>query len=155
MPRVGFAFAALAVTSVLLNGCTATGEPSPPVSPTPTSSLPALASPIPAPSLLALASPDSGREIARVTDHSGPWSQTVGQSDDTGTLDITVACVGGGSLAITYGVAADNKGSMRMPCEGREVTQNRDESIGNGQIDLTIEPDGEQRWSAVITRGAS
>ncbi|MBU2665485.1 hypothetical protein KOI35_18415 [Actinoplanes bogorensis] len=127
-------------TSALFTGCTASDEVEGGASPVPPSSLPVLAS------------PDAGRELVRVTDHTGSWSQSVGGDEDTGAVDFSVTCVGGGFLVVTYRVAGAAKALARMPCDGGEVSRNRDDSIGPGPITVTVEPDGDQRWSAVVAR---
>ena len=101
----------------------------------------------------ALPRSDSGRTIARADNRAGSWKAKQGAADDRGPLHITVTRVGGGSLAVTYRSASSRGASFFPPCDGDTPTV-QDEALPPGPVNLTITPDGNQRWSVDINRGA-
>jgi hypothetical protein len=128
------------LTSASLSACS--GEKPPRASVGPATSV--------AVSLQTLAEPDSGRVIEHLVDRAGRWQATVGTSEDAGPLDISVTCVGGGYLDVTYRVASS--GGSKASCDGSTM-HNRDEAAGSGAVTVTVAPDGGQRWSLLLVRG--
>ncbi|MEV6347561.1 hypothetical protein [Actinoplanes sp. NPDC051851] len=107
----------------------------------------------PSPSLHNLKSPETGNIIVRLKDRTGSWNEEVGSADDTGSLLIAITCIGGGAVSVNYSDSAGDEGTTTPACNGI-VAKNEDQDMADGKVKITIEPDGDQHWSAQIVRGA-
>ena len=92
--------------------------------------------------------PDSGNQMAvQVDNRTDNWTAEVGDAGSSGPLDVTVVCIGGGELTITYGSSRST-----VSCDGQTQGLN-DEAVPRGAVTVAIHPDGAQRWSARVARG--
>ncbi|SDS61936.1 hypothetical protein [Actinoplanes derwentensis] len=96
--------------------------------------------------------PDTGRVIEHLQRRTGAWETTAGKSDDSGALDVSISCIDGGHLTLTYTGKSPKAATASVPCQG-SVTHNRDEALPPGPVDIAIIPDGTQKWSVLIVRG--
>ena len=142
---------ALALVPAFLAACSADEAPEAPL-PTPAVAVPASSSPTP------LARPsfpreDSGRTLAHLDDRTGSWKATLGKAGDKGPLSITVVCVGGGAITVSYRGAGEGAATMSPHCDG-EQTGIEDEALASGEVTVSIIPGDRQRWALDVTRGS-
>ena len=153
--RASFGSAALALAMMTLSACTG-DEPATPDTEAATASVrpdaSASTSPSASISLPAFDKPATGRILKHLTNRTSGWRPTVGASKDTGSLDVTIACVGNGHLNVAYGVASPEDSTAKVPCDGT-AAHIREETAARGPVTVTIEPSGDQRWSLLLVRG--
>ncbi len=94
---------------------------------------------------------DSGRTLAHLDDRTGSWKATLGKAGDKGSLSITVMCVGGGVITVSYRGAGGGAASMSPHCDG-EQTGIQDEALAAGRVTVSVVPGGRQRWALDVTR---
>ncbi|MBB2946403.1 hypothetical protein FB565_006171 [Actinoplanes lutulentus] len=94
----------------------------------------------------------AGPVLARLTERTGPWTATLGELDDTGALFVFIACAGGGSVVTTYATASTDSTTITTPCGSRPHEPATDPAVGRGPMTITVQPDGDQQWSALIAR---
>ncbi|MBB2947013.1 hypothetical protein FB565_006781 [Actinoplanes lutulentus] len=93
----------------------------------------------------------TGTVLVRLSDQTGAWNGTFGTIADTAALNILITCDGDGFVTASYRVAPADEVAMKVSC-GRPHWQPRDETGGPGPITVSIEPDGDQRWSLFVFR---
>jgi hypothetical protein len=154
-PRAGYRLAGLVLAPALLAACTAGSKVTAGSSATvvPPSAPAVTTAPIKEPAALPeLPRSKTGRTVAHLENRAGDWTATLGAAGDKGALFITVACVGGGSLAVSYRGSSSGAATIKPACDG-ESQALQDSAVARGPVKVAVKAGGEQRWSIDITRG--